>query len=179
MTYEQIADVFQTAAHAAVGQRRKYTNTPYSDHPRAVAAIVKTVPHTDAMIAAALLHDVVEDTFVTIDVIRSVFNEEIAEKVDWLTDVAKPSDGNRAIRMAMNRAHLAAAPPDVKTVKLADVIHNGRDIGEHDPNFSVVYFSEIKKLLLVLEEGDPTLLAIAWKMVTDFENKQLQARLAR
>jgi len=173
------ADIFQTAAHAAVGQLRKYTNLPYSTHPRAVAKIVQTVPDfTPEMVAAALLHDVVEDTGVTRDLIEVAFGKEVAEMVDWLTDVARPEDGNRATRVAINRAHTAKAPPCVKTIKLADLIHNGRDIEENDPNFAVVFFKEKRLLLEVLTEGDPGLFKIASDIIAAFEQKQLDKHLA-
>jgi len=48
--------------------------------------------------AAALLHDVVEDTEVTIEQVEETFGHKIAELVGWLTDVSKPSDGKRAVR---------------------------------------------------------------------------------
>ncbi|VDZ55823.1 bifunctional (p)ppGpp synthetase II/ guanosine-3',5'-bis pyrophosphate 3'-pyrophosphohydrolase [Serratia odorifera] len=53
---------YATKAHAAIDQRRKYTNAPYIVHPQAVVEIVRSVPHTDEMLAAAWLHDTVEDT---------------------------------------------------------------------------------------------------------------------
>ena len=70
---ETRARLFATAAHAAVGQLRKYTHEPYIVHPAEVASIVKTVAHTEAMIAAAWLHDTVEDTGVSIELIRAEF----------------------------------------------------------------------------------------------------------
>ena len=59
------AFAFAKAAHEAVGQMRKYTGEPYIVHPVEVADIVQTVAHTEVMLAAALLHDTVEDTGVT------------------------------------------------------------------------------------------------------------------
>lgn len=90
------ADTFAERAHA--GQVRKYTGIPYITHPRAVAALVQTVPHDDEMIAAALLHDVVEDCGVDFETIRIHFNSRVADIVRDLTEVSKPSDGNRAHR---------------------------------------------------------------------------------
>ena len=54
------ADTFADLSHS--GQVRKYTGEPYIVHPREVATLVSTVAHTPEMLAAALLHDVVEDT---------------------------------------------------------------------------------------------------------------------
>ena len=106
------ARVFATAAHAAVGQTRKYTGEPYVVHPLEVANIVLSVGGTEAMVAAAMLHDVLEDTGVTFDLLEDEFGEEVAQLVLWLTDVSKPEDGNRSTRKALDRQHSAAAPAE-------------------------------------------------------------------
>lgn len=158
MTMVERARVFATAAHAAVGQTRKYTFEPYIVHPAEVASIVATVPHTEAMIAAAWLHDTVEDTGVTIEVIRAEFGAEVAELVGWLTDVSRPEHGNRAHRKALDRAHSAMAPAEAQTVKLADLIANTRSIVAHDKAFAKTYLEEKRLLLAVMTKGDPTLM---------------------
>ena len=84
---------FATSAHE--GQVRKYTGVPYIVHPIEVMEIVKTVDHDDEMLAAALLHDVVEDCGVTIEDIVKEFGSDVASLVSALTDVSKPEDGNR------------------------------------------------------------------------------------
>ena len=159
------ARVFATAAHAAVAQLRKYTNEPYIVHPAEVASIVRSVPHTDAMLAAAWLHDVVEDTGVTLETVRAEFGDEVAELVGWLTDVSRPDHGNRAARKAVDRAHSAMAPAAAQTVKLADLISNTRSILEHDQKFAKTYLEEKRLLLEVMTKGDATLMAIARKNV--------------
>ena len=160
------AQVFATAAHHAVGQRRKYTNEPYIVHPADVVNIIQTnVGYTDNMLAAAWLHDTVEDTGVTIDVIEYEFGKEIAELVGWLTDVSKPEDGNRAVRKAIDREHSAMAPAEAQTVKLADLISNSKSITEHDPDFAVTYLKEKRELLKVMTKGDPILHAMASKFI--------------
>jgi (p)ppGpp synthase/HD superfamily hydrolase len=78
---ERCALEFATTAHASINQRRKYTGEPYIVHPIAVAELVRSVPHTPEMIAAAYLHDVVEDTPVTIEEIREEFGPQVAELV--------------------------------------------------------------------------------------------------
>jgi guanosine-3',5'-bis(diphosphate) 3'-pyrophosphohydrolase len=165
MTMVERARVFATAAHAAVGQVRKYTFEPYIVHPAEVASIVRSVPHTDEMVAAAWLHDTVEDTDVTIEDVRAEFGEKVAELVGWLTDVSRPEDGNRAVRKAMDRAHSAAAPAEAQTVKLADLIANTRSIMKHDVAFAKTYLEEKRLMLEVMDKGDATLLAIARKNV--------------
>jgi (p)ppGpp synthase/HD superfamily hydrolase len=148
---------FARAAHASIGHMRKYTGEPYIVHPIAVAEIVRSVPHTPEMIAAAYLHDVVEDTPVTLDEIRAEFGDEVAELVDWLTDVSKPGDGNRRTRKAIDLEHTAKAPPAAKTIKLADLIDNSLAIAKHDRGFWPVYRREKRALLEVLKDGDKAL----------------------
>jgi (p)ppGpp synthase/HD superfamily hydrolase len=117
------------------------------------------------MIAAALLHDVIEDTGCTFTDIHMSFGIEIATLVGWLTDVSKPEDGNRATRKAIDRAHTAEAPAEAQTIKLADLISNSRSIMAHDPEFAKVYLAEKRLLLQVLTKGDRGLHARASEMV--------------
>lgn len=165
MTIVERARVFATAAHAAVKQVRKYTFEPYIVHPAEVASIVATVPHTDEMLAAAWLHDTVEDTGVSIEDIRAEFGHDVASLVGWLTDISRPQDGNRAVRKAIDREHTAQAPAEAQTIKLADLIANSRSILAHDPAFAKVYLEEKRMLLEVLSRGDATLMAQARSIV--------------
>ena len=165
MTIVSRARVFATAAHAAVGQVRKYTFEPYIVHPAEVAKIVRDAGGSEAMVAAAWLHDTVEDTGVTIETIRAEFGVEVAELVGWLTDVSRPEHGNRAHRKALDRAHSAAAPAEAQTVKLADLIANTRSIMAHDEAFAKTYLEEKRLLLAVMTKGDATLMAEARKFI--------------
>jgi (p)ppGpp synthase/HD superfamily hydrolase len=161
MTLELKARTFATAAHAAVAQLRKYTNEPYIVHPTEVVAILKTRPHNPEMVAAAWLHDTVEDTGVSIELIRAEFGSEVSDLVGWLTDVSRPEQGNRAVRKAIDRAHTASAPAEAQTIKLCDLISNTRSIVEHDHKFAETYLAEKRLLLEVMTKGDPVLLARA------------------
>jgi (p)ppGpp synthase/HD superfamily hydrolase len=162
------ARIFATAAHAAAAQLRKYTNEPYIVHPAEVFSIVSTVDGaTSEMMAAAWLHDVVEDTGVTIEVIRDMFGEKVAELVGWLTDVSRPEQGNRAVRKAIDRAHTAMAPAEAQTIKLADLISNCTSIVEHDANFAKTYLEEKRLLLEVLTKGNRVL----WERANEIVSK--------
>jgi (p)ppGpp synthase/HD superfamily hydrolase len=161
------ARAFATAAHAEVNQKRKYTGEDYIVHPMEVAAIVATVPHTEEMLAAAWLHDTVEDTNATIKDVRECFGDIVADMVADLTDVSTPGDGNRAVRKAKDLAHTAHASRGAKTVKLADLLSNTKSIVEHDASFAKVYLREKSAMLDVLGEGDATLHARAVKALTD------------
>src|SRR5580704_307796 len=74
---EEQARKFATAAHARVDQKRKYTNAPYITHPAAVVEIMRSVPHTEEMLAAAWLHDTVEDCGVGIAAIFRYFGPRV------------------------------------------------------------------------------------------------------
>lgn len=164
------AEVFATAAHAAVGQRRKYTNAPYIEHPRAVVGLVKTVEnHTCEMVCAAWLHDVLEDTQVTSDVLDSIFGAVITTMVMALTDVGH-EHGNRKTRKALDRERLARAPAGVQTIKVADLIDNTPSIVANDPDFARVYVREKRELLDVLAHADPGL----WCRADDMVNESLK-----
>lgn len=168
MSLIEQADEFAAWAHR--NQKRKYTGDPYIIHPRAVAAIVRTVHgHTPEMICAALLHDTVEDCGVSLMEILVQFGPQVAELVEWLSDVSKPGDGNRAARKALDRAHIARAPWEAQVIKLADLLDNTATITQHDPDFAKVYMREKKLLLEVLVRGDCKLWMQANARVNEWE----------
>ena len=167
MTRVEKARTFAIAAHKAIGQRRKYSGACYSVHPAEVAELVAQSGGSEAMIAAAWLHDVVEDTNITQADISAMFDPEIAELVEWLTDVSKPEDGNRKLRKAMDLAHLAAAPRDAQWVKTCDLIANARDICANDPSFGRVFLREAKELLAAMEHVPADMRAQAEQVFTD------------
>ena len=150
-------------AHKRIDHRRKYTQHPYSVHLGAVARLVSSVSDDPEMIAAAWLHDVVEDTSATLYDIELEFGKSVAALVEDLTDVSKPSDGNRTTRKAIDREHLAHASPKAKTVKLADLIDNCQDICKNDKRFARIFLEEMDPLLNVLQEGDAALYELAQK----------------
>jgi (p)ppGpp synthase/HD superfamily hydrolase len=154
---------FATNAHAGINQVKRYSGEPYINHPATVVELVRSRPHTPEMLAAAWLHDVVEDTGVPIERIQEAFGEAVAALVADLTDVSRPEDGNRAARKAIDRKHAAKTSPAAKTIKLADLIDNTRSIVARDPGFAKVYLVEKRLLLEVLKEGDHVL----WQMASD------------
>lgn len=168
----QTALAYAAGAHDGVGQKRKYTGEDYWHHPVEVLDILlDNLPDVSKhMQIAALLHDVVEDTKVSLDQVCDAFGEIVAIYVEQLTDVSKPEDGNRAARKAIDLAHTAKASPEAKTIKLADLISNSRSIVARDPEFAKVYLAEKRALLQVLKEGDPTLYQIAY----DIAHKEVE-----
>ena len=147
------AQIYASAAHGAVGQKRKYTGEPYIVHPAEVVGILRVAGvFSPDMLAAAWLHDVLEDTRVTQSDLLQVFGPVVAALVNQLTDVSKPWDGNREARKRIDREHTARACPEAKSIKLADLISNTRSIVEHDRNFARVYLKEKALLLEVLRD---------------------------
>ena len=141
------AQIFATAAHAAIGQKRKYSGDDYIVHPARVASIVMRHGGTDEMVAAAWLHDTVEDTDVTPILITKMFGVDVADIVEGLTDISLPEDGNRAKRKSIDRMHSANASTEAQFVKCADIVDNSWDIAENDLHFEKVYKSEVFLLL--------------------------------
>ena len=142
-----LREVLEFAKVAHEGQKRKYTGEDYIVHPIAVASIVEEYGGSVQMQAAALLHDVVEDTQYTLADINANFGHEVATLVQWLTDTSKPSDGNRAVRKGIDRKRLSEAPTEAQIIKLADMIDNSSTIFVHDAGFTPVFRDEMVQLM--------------------------------
>lgn len=156
-----------TQAHA--GQKRKYTGDDYITHPAAVVAILRGAEIDDeATLAAAWLHDTVEDTDVTASDIVERFGVAVTSLVMWLTDCGL-SVGNRATRKAYDRCRLYSAPAAAQTIKCADLIDNTSSIVEHDANFAVVYMREKALLLPLLTKAHEGLRLRAAEIVAAYE----------
>ncbi len=155
---EERARRFATRAHAARDQRRKYTNDPYIIHPAAVVAQVRQVlPEDDAALAAAWLHDTVEDTDTTLGDIESRFGSEVARLVGMLTNPPTPEGMNRAQRKRLHFQHSAHACSRAQTIKLADIIDNTRELLHYDPDFARVYLLEKRLQLAGMTRGNDQL----------------------
>ena len=128
-------------------------------HLKSVAQIVSSVSHDEETIAAAWLHDIVEDTGVTIGDIERMFGAKVAGLVGELTFVSHPTRGNRAARFAFEKEHFARASAAAKTVKLADLIDTSRDLYKNEPASLSGYAAEANELAHVLDGGDTRLLA--------------------
>ena len=152
------AVMFAEQAHR--GQVRKYTGVPYITHCLEVAETVRSVGGTEEQIAAAILHDTIEDTDVTADDLERLFGLTVSTYVEWLTDCNKEF-GNRAARKQVDRTRLSLAPDEVQTIKLADLISNTATITTYDPKFAKVYLAEKRDLLAVMKRGHPALYRVA------------------
>ena len=154
---EEHARRYATQAHADAGQRRKYTDEPYIVHPAAVAELVRSVSDDDALLAAAWLHDTVEDTPTTLADIDTLFGARVASLVEMLTASAPASAKNRAARKLAHFRHTASASPEAQTIKLADIIDNTRAIVRFDPHFARIYLVEKRVQIDLLKQGDAQL----------------------
>ncbi len=150
--------------HNSIKQVRKYTGEAYYHHPMEVMDLVidNMANVTLEVLQAALFHDLVEDTPITLEDITREFGPKVAELVEMLTDKSNPSDGNRKQRKAIDLHHTSQANYEAKTIKLCDLISNTRSIVKYDKDFAKVYLKEKEKLMKVLGDSDPTVYALAY-----------------
>jgi GTP pyrophosphokinase len=114
------------AAHS--GQKRK-SGDPYITHPLAVATILAGLGMDTTTLVAALLHDTVEDTGVTLETITADFGTEVAHLVDGVTKIDKVKLGDAAQAETIRKMIVAMSrDPRVLVIKLADRLHNMRTL---------------------------------------------------
>lgn len=172
-----MSTILKAARYAAAkhgDQKRKFSGDPYVLHPMRVAGRIAMEPWTtEAHVAAAWLHDVLEDCAVTVDEIRSEFDDQVAALVDALTNRSKATGLPRAERKAIDRDRLRLVPWPVKAIKLADRADNLREMDRAPGGFLRVYAAESRALLEVLRDAHvPSLVA---ELETALE--RVQARL--
>src|SRR6266576_3840037 len=127
------AYVYAMKAH---GEQRRASGDPYFSHPLEVAAILTDLKLDDSTIAAALLHDTIEDTAATRAEIDQMFGKDIGALVEGLTKLKKLDLVTKEAKQAENlRRLLLAIADDVRVllVKLADRLHNMRTISHMPP----------------------------------------------
>src|SRR5438067_7025772 len=125
-----VSRVFLFAANAHEGQQRR-SGEDFIVHPWGVAMICAELRLDEQTIAAALLHDVVEDTAAEIDDVRSEFGDDVAKLVDGVTKLTRIQFQSREQAEAENyRKMVVAMSEDVRVIliKLADRLHNLRTI---------------------------------------------------
>jgi (p)ppGpp synthase/HD superfamily hydrolase len=158
MAKSVILEAAAFAAYAHKGQGRKWTGVPYITHPRRVAGHVATLKGaTEQMVAAAFLHDVIEDCAIILATIEHNFGNEVAELVWWLTNPEKPEGMTRARHKAQIHKRLASAPKQAKRIKLCDRIDNLQEMDGAPGEFQVLYGEESLDLAEAIGDADETL----------------------
>ena len=123
------------AANKHKGQYRKGNlNTPYINHPIKVAYVLERIGVTDVeVLAAALLHDVVEDTDATHSDIQNVFNKKVADIVLEVSDDKEKPKAERKASQINNAPNLSY---EAKLIRIADKICNVQDVcGQDSPDW--------------------------------------------
>ena len=167
------AQSFAHDAHDSINQKRKYSGKPYWIHTDEVAEIVSGVTEDPEIIAAAHLHDVLEDVneepydYVYI---KDLFGSRVVSLVKELTDEftkKRYPKLNRTERKSKEAERLSKLSPDAQTIKLADMISNAKDLKKSDPGFADVYLREKETILEGMTKGNPVLFKRAKKIVAN------------
>ena len=133
---DKIAMAYRLAEKAHGGQQRQ-SGEPYISHPLAVAEILVGLGMDSDCICAALLHDVVEDTDITLEVLQKKFGHDVALMVDGVTKIKKLSFASKEDKQSENiRKMLLAMSEDIRVIiiKLADRLHNIRTLQFKSPD---------------------------------------------
>lgn len=158
------------ARRAHEGQFRKWAApgaapAPFITHPMAVALHVHQLGLGDEATAAAVLHDVLEDTTVAAEEIERTCGATVRKLVEELTNRRQPGEENllRAERKRLDRERLANISPEAQQIKLCDRIHNVRSIRHAPPQYARKYLAESALLLSVLGGANK-------RLATELEN---------
>jgi (p)ppGpp synthase/HD superfamily hydrolase len=179
-------------AHTAHGdQTRRYSDDPYIVHPERVMKTVMRYSTDVAMLAAALLHDVLEDTAVTKKELKAFLNNIMDSAtaastfkiVEELTDIftkANFRNMNRKKRKMEEAARLAKVSAEAQTIKYADIIDN-LDVAAHEADFAIVYLEEARHLLSLMISGNAELRLEAMNQVNiclaELKSKKISERI--
>lgn len=121
---ELLSRAFEVAADAHAGQRRKDDGSAFISHPVAVARVLKNADFADHVIAAALLHDVVEDTELSSGQVAARFGREVADLVEALSEDNEIEDYEE--RKVAHRDRVEEAGYDAIAIYIADKLSNLR-----------------------------------------------------
>ena len=172
---EQVRD-FADKAHN--DQKRKYTPDRYIVHPIRVMLICKEYTDDINILAAALLHDVLEDTAVDKEELKLFLMKimtpvnaittlnYVIELTDVYTKEAYPQL-NRKKRKIKEAERLKATSSESQTIKYADIIDNSIEIADYDTDFTPLFLNECKNVLEKISKGNAELYQRAIKVVEE------------
>lgn len=176
---EKILEEIKEFADQAHGnQLRKHTPDRYIVHPIRVMLLCREYTEDINILAAALLHDVLEDTAIderemkeflikTMGLDNAIFTlKYVVELTDVYTKENYPQL-NRSQRKEEEFKRLETVSKEAQTIKYADIIDNSLEIVDHDPSFAPVFLSEYENLLKNLTAGHPELYERAVKTVEE------------
>nr|CAI3971082.1 metal-dependent phosphohydrolase [Ochrobactrum phage ORM_20] len=144
-----MAMAFSIGAHAGIGQVRRHDNSAYWKHPERVVRLLVSSGITDEnVLAAAYLHDTLEDTKVTVQDLQAIFPPEVVKLVLELTDVYQDKRfGNRKLRKEMEAQRLWSISVEAQNVKLADFLDNWSTISTQEPKFAETFAREKRMII--------------------------------
>ncbi|MGN7719791.1 HD domain-containing protein [Chitinophaga sp. 22620] len=167
---------FADKAHG--DQTRKYSPDRYIVHPIRVMETCREYTSDISILAAALLHDVLEDTPVSqkelFHFLESIMDRDlirrtlgyVVELTDVYTKTAYPQ-WNRRTRKGKELERLISTSPESQTIKYADILDNAKDVVEHDPDFAKVFLMEYRTILRKLDKGEEDLRIRATALVEE------------
>lgn len=132
-TEEIVKKAHDFAERAHAGQTRRGSTTPCIKHCEEVASIVSSWWFNPEDIASALLHDVVEDTSITLVDIKTEFGERVLTTVSWLTNPSYFSELEPLAKKEHQAVRMRLAPRSAQIIKLADMISNLRSLKDAPP----------------------------------------------
>ena len=152
------AAAFAKLAHAGVF--RMGSGEPYFEHVERVAATLAALGFPEHVVAAAYLHDTVEDAGVTPEELAAKFGPKVAALVAEVTNPVQAKEpGNRGARKVKEVEHLAGASYYGACLKLSDILDNSSNVAVVNPKFAAAYLPVLAAKLAVLGHGHPELLA--------------------
>lgn len=156
------------------GQERRGSGVPYVQHVAAVALILDRLGFREEVVIAGLLHDAVEDTDATLEIVRAEFGGEVVDLVADCSEVKRDDAGNERPWIDRKRDHLhslSSAPVEARAIILADKLHNlvsiEIDLIEGCPIWSLFHAERDQVLrhyhesIELLSRGDPRLETLA------------------
>jgi (p)ppGpp synthase/HD superfamily hydrolase len=159
------AQEFATQKH--LGQKRKFNGSDYITHPASVAELVSHFGGNTEMIAAAWLHDVVEDTNTSIDEIKKEFGSKIANFVNELTNPTEvEKNGNKSKYIADKMPQMS---DESLTIKLCDRLNNVSDFKNADKKWANKYANKTRFIINSLKDSGRSLNINQQKIVSEIE----------